>query len=65
MDKMFQAAAVVAVFLILLSFLHSPGKVHYKLIYHALNSVGVITLSTLLFASAILFQVCHSYYRGS
>ena len=61
---MFWAAAMVAVFLILLGFLHCLGQVQYKFLCHTLNSIGVIALSTLFYVTAILFQVCHSYYRG-
>ena len=64
MDKVLWATAVVAAFLILLSFLHCLGQVHYKLLCHALNSIGVIAFSALSFVSAILFQVFHPYCRG-
>ena len=63
MDKMFQAAAVVAAFLILMSFLHCPGQTHYKLLCHVPDSIRVITLSTLFFVSSVLFQVHHQYCR--
>ena len=58
---MFQAAAMVATFFIMLSFLHCPGQVHYELLHHALKPIGVITLGTLLFIGTILFQVHHLY----
>ena len=63
MDKMFWAVAVVAVFLIVLSFLHCPGQVNYKLLCHALNFIGVIAPGTLFFVTAVLFQMCHPYCR--
>ena len=60
-DKMFQAAAMVAVLLILLSFLHCIGQVHYELLHHTLNPIGVITLGTFFFISTILSQVCYPH----
>ena len=44
MDEMLWAAAMVAAFLLLLSLLHCPGKVHYEFLSHALNSIEVFTL---------------------
>ena len=63
-DKMFWAAAMIAVFLILLRFLHCLGQAHYKLLCHALDSIGVISLGTFFFVSTILFQVHHLYCRS-
>ena len=42
MDKMFWAAAMVAVFLLLLSLLHYPGKVYYEFLIYAPNTIGVL-----------------------
>ena len=61
LDKMFWFAVMVAAFLILLSFLHCPGQVHYELLHYALDPIRVVTLGTLFFISTILFQVCYPY----
>ena len=64
MDKVFGAAAVVEAFLLLLSILHCPGKLHYEFLSYAFNAIGVFTRSTFFFVSAVFFQVCHLYSRG-
>ena len=55
--KCSKAAAMVAMLLTLLSFLHFPGQAHYELLLHVLNPIGVVTLSTFFFISTILFQM--------
>ena len=54
---MLWAAAMVAVFLLLLSLLHCLGKVHYEFFSHALNSIGVLTFGTLFLVSTVFFQI--------
>ena len=64
MDKMLWAAAVVAVFLLLLSILHCHGKAHHEFLSYAFNAIGVFTLSTFFFIGTLFFQMCHPYSRG-
>ena len=64
MDKVLQAAAVVAAFLLLLGILHCPGKEHCQFLSYAFNAIGVFTLSTFFFVGALFLLVCHPYSRG-
>ena len=64
MDKMLWAAAMVAVFLLLLSLLHCPGKAHYEFLSHALNSFGVFSLGVLFFFFQVLPPVQQVFWQA-
>ena len=52
---MFQAATVVAAFLICLGVFHSPCQMNHELLGHPLKNAGIITLWILNIASVLFF----------
>ena len=61
---MFCATTMVAVLLILLGLFHSSGKVYYKYLYHAINSIRTFTFGTCLLIGTLFFQMNSSHSRG-
>ena len=63
MDEMFQAATMVAAFLICLGILYSPCQAYHKLFHNSLDSAGIVTLLVFIVTSILFFQMHQTHSR--
>ena len=61
MDKVFGAAAMIAVPFICLSVLYCSSQLDHEFFCHSLDSIGVITFWILTIISVFFFQLCQAY----
>ena len=61
---MFQAATMVAAFLLHLSILYSPCQVHHKLFSNSFDSAGIIALFVFITPSVLLLQMHQMHHWG-
>ena len=54
-DEMFQAATVVAVFLICLGVLYNPCQAYHNLFHNSFNSAGIVTLLIFIIVGVLFF----------
>ena len=63
MDEMFQAATMVAVFLISLGILYCPCQAYHKVFCNSFDSAGIVTLLVFIAPGVLFFQMWKMHSR--
>ena len=61
MDKVVQAATVIAAFFFLLGVFHGPHQVHHELLCDTFDTIRVLTIYSFILTGTLLFHMCQAY----
>ena len=64
MDKVVQAATVIAAFFLLLGIFHSPCQVHHELLHDTFDTFRVLTIYSFTLIGTLPFHMCQVYGLG-